>query len=509
MHSYLAIDAGLTLVAPGMGDSKPNRRDGLVARSRELPLVVDLDGTLIKTDLLHEGLSAALLTQPLAFFRILGWLAKGPAHLKERLADAVQLDPSTLPYRSDLLEWLKQQRASGRYIVLATAADSQIAGAVAGHLGLFDEVVSSEGGHNLKAEAKRDALVKRFGVGGFAYIGDARCDLDVWEVASAAHVAGHAPRLTGLLRRRGKLERVFDEHRVTVGALLQAMRPTQWSKNLLILVPLLASHRFLDPAAVASALLAMFVFAVAASGVYIMNDLVDLEHDRHHPRKRMRPLASGALPVLIGWAVWPLLLGAAATIAANALPIAFAGWLLMYVGLTLAYSFWLKREPIADVVTLALLYTLRIIAGAAAIGVPLTFWLLSFSIFLFLSLALIKRFIELRAAHDHANGAHLRGRGYGPRDLDFVAILGGCAGYTSVLVLGLYVHDPRTASMYPSPEFIWLACPIFLAWISRAWLLAFRGEMQDDPVVFAVKDRISWLLSAMFALAFALASVLP
>lgn len=481
----------------------PRSADGA---DSDQPLVVDLDGTLVKTDLLHESLTAALLKQPLSCHRILSWLVKGRAHLKARLAEAVNLDPSTLPYRTELLGWLKQEKAGGRRIVLATAANSRVAEKVSNHLGLFDEVVSSDEHVNLRSDAKRDALVGRYGMGGFSYVGNARADLPVWQAASRAHVAGHAPRLTGLLRERGNLGKVFDESTSMLAALLQAMRPVQWAKNLLILLPLLAAHRVFEAGPLAMALLAMVVFGLAASSVYVLNDLVDLQDDRHHRRKRLRPFASGALPVTVGWAAWPVLLVMAFTASLALLPTSFTGWLAAYVALTLAYSLWLKRIPIADVVTLALLYTVRLIAGAAAIGVPLSFWMLSFSIFVFLSLALIKRYSELRTVQVDEQPGPLRGRGYGPRDLDFVAILGGSAGYTSVLVLALYVQDPRTASMYASPELIWPACPIFLFWISRLWLLAFRGEMHDDPVVFAVQDRITWLTAAVLACIFTLAS---
>ncbi|AMO25557.1 hypothetical protein UC35_18295 [Ramlibacter tataouinensis] len=470
------------------------------------PLVVDLDGTLVKADLLHESLTVALLKQPRSCHRIFAWLAKGRAHLKARLAEAVTLDPATLPYRADLLGWLKQEKAKGRRIVLATAANHRIASTVADHLGLFDEVVSSDENVNLKSAAKRDALVGRYGLGGFAYVGNARADLPVWQAASRAHVAGHAPQLTGLLRDRGRLGKVFDEPTSMLSALLQAMRPAQWAKNLLILVPLLMAHLLFELGPLATALLATVVFSLAASGVYILNDLVDLQDDRHHPRKRLRPFASGALPVAIGWVCWPALLLMAAAASLAMLPAAFTGWLAAYLALTLAYSLWLKRKPIVDVVTLALLYTVRLIAGAAAIAVPLSFWLLSFSIFVFLSLALVKRYSELRTALVDEKPGQLRGRGYGPSDLNFVAILGGSAGYTSVLVLALYIQDPRTASLYASTELIWPACPIFLFWISRFWLLACRGEIKDDPVVFAVQDRTSWLIAAMLACTFALAS---
>jgi len=471
----------------------------------EPPLVVDLDGTLVKTDLLHEALSAALLKQPLSCHRILGWLAKGRANLKARLAELVSVDAATLPYRMDLLGWLREEKARGRRLVLATAENREVAGKVSQHLGIFDDVLGSDDQVNLKANAKRDALVHRFGEGGFAYIGNARDDIPVWTAASQTHVAGRSPGLARLLRERGTLGKVFNEPAGTLAALLQAMRPVQWAKNLLVLLPLLAAHKLLEADAAVHALLAAFVFCLAASSVYILNDLVDLHDDRHHPRKRLRPFASGALPVTLGWFAWPALLAAAGALSLATLPGSFTATLAVYVVLTMAYSCWLKRQPVADVVTLAILYTLRLIAGAAAIGVTASFWMLSFSVFVFLSLALIKRYSELKLTTDPGGAGKLRGRGYAQRDLQFVAVLGGSAAYTSVLVLALYVQDERTAAMYAHPQFIWAACPIFLFWISRAWLLASRGEMHDDPVVFAARDRTSWAIAALLLATFLLA----
>lgn len=502
MPETLLIDARHMRPDLGVGtwDASVTERPRL-----QVPLVVDLDGTLVKTDLLHECLTEALLKRPLTCHRTVAWLARGRAHLKSRLAQDADLDVAALPYRDDLLRWLRQEKATGRRIVLATAQSKLFATKVAEHLGIFDEVMSSDDSVNLSSRAKRDALVQRFGARGFAYVGNSRADLPVWEAASDAHLAGHAPHLAHLLRRRGNLGKVFDEGIGSLDALLRAMRPAQWAKNTLLLLPLIAAHLIGDLESVSRALLAMAAFSLAASGVYILNDLIDLEDDRHHPRKRLRPFASGALPVLTGWAVWPLLMATALALAASTLGPAFVGWLTFYVALTLAYCLWIKRRPVADVITLALLYTIRVIAGAAAISVPLSFWLLAFSIFVFLSLALVKRYTELQSVC--TDSQTLRGRGYGGRDLHYVAILGCGAAYTSVLVLAMYIQDPRTALLYASPQLIWPICPIFLFWISRVWLLASRGQMHDDPVVFAIKDPLTWLTVTLMLCSFGLASV--
>jgi 4-hydroxybenzoate polyprenyltransferase/phosphoserine phosphatase len=473
----------------------------------QLPLVIDLDGTLVRTDLLHESLTNVLLNRPRASYKMLGWLARGRAHLKSRLSEVSSFDASALPYRAELLGWLRQERDNGRRIVLATGSSKSIATQVSDHLGIFDEVISSDECRNLTSHTKREALVQRFGIGGFDYVGNASADLPVWDAAADAHVAGNSPHLTNVLRQRGNLGRVFDDQKSTCAALLQAMRPTQWAKNVLVLLPLLTAHLFLDVAAVLQALFALVAFCLVASGVYILNDLTDLQNDRQHPRKRMRPLASGALPVAVGWTAWPALLATGFGLATTTVPLAFTSCLAAYVLLTMAYCLWLKRSPIADVVTLALLYTLRVVAGAAAVSVRPSFWLLTFSIFLFLSLALVKRYAELQLVQP--DGKELRGRGYGARDLMAVAILGCSAAYTSVLVLALYIQDPKTTLLYTSPALIWPACPIFLFWISRVWLLASRGQMHDDPVVFAIRDRTSWVSVGLLVFIFTLAAVVP
>jgi 4-hydroxybenzoate polyprenyltransferase len=473
-----------------------------------LPLVVDLDGTLIKTDLLAETASSFLVRRPLGIFKLLLWLAKGRTVLKSRLAQFASVDAATLPYNQEVLSWLRAEKAAGRRIVLATASHGVLARRVSAHLGLFDEVLSSDDACNLKAGAKRDALVRRYGEGGFAYAGNDWADVPVWQSAAQAHVVSRSRRLIEKVRSAGNLGRTVSDGRpLQATALLKAMRPQQWMKNLLILIPLLAAHRYADGASVVQGLLAFIAFGLTASSVYLLNDLVDVADDRHHPRKRQRPFAAGHLGLLAGWLAWPALLALSFTLAAAALPPAFSACLAAYLLTTIAYSLRLKQVPMVDVMTLAVLYTLRIVAGAAAIAVPLSFWLLSFSIFIFLSLALIKRYSELKTARNANQNGPLRGRGYHPQDLELVATLGGSAGYTAVLVLALYIQDSHTAALYASPQFIWLACPMLLFWISRAWLITSRGQMHDDPVVFALKDPTSWAVVALTAVVFTLAKV--
>lgn len=477
-------------------------------RSSLLPVVVDLDGTLIKSDLLAETVNRFLVEQPFQLFNLFIWLVKGKIAFKTHLAETIVIDVSTLPYNGTLIEWLREQKSLGRQIVLATASHRLLADQVARHLDLFDDVMATDANSNLKAEAKRDALVRRYGERGFDYVGNDWPDVSVWQSASQAHVVSHSKRLIEKARAHGNLGRIMNDGTPSIlSALIKAVRPHQWVKNLLIFIPLLAAHHYGDGVSVLRALVAFIVFGLTASSVYLLNDLVDVTDDRHHARKRHRPFAAGHIGLAQGWLIWPLLLTLAFTLSGFGLSWQFTAILAAYFLLTVSYSVRLKQVPMVDVLTLAALYTLRIVAGAAAVEVPLSFWLLSFSMFLFLSLAFIKRYSELQIARATGQSTSLRGRGYEPRDLELVSSLGGNAGYVAVLVLALYIQDSRTASLYATPTFIWLACPLLLFWISRAWLIAERGNMHDDPIVFALKDRASWIVAGLFALAFVLATV--
>lgn len=475
----------------------------------KIPLVVDLDGTLIKTDLLVESATEQLIANPLSAFSFFGWLQQGKAKLKAHLAGLSQIDPGTLPYNKRVVAWLDRQNALGRTIILATASHRILAERIASHLGFFDEVLATEDAINLKAQNKRDALVKRFGERGFDYVGNDEPDMVVWQAARKSYVVSSSPAFIKRVKALGNFEEAFSAEQLPLGlALTKALRLHQSIKNLLIFVPLLAAHRFTDGASLFNALLAFIIFGLTASSVYILNDLVDVADDRHHHRKRFRPFASGNLSLITGWLAWPLLLLTAFIMAGIFLPFSFTGVLGAYFVLTLAYSLQLKQAAMLDVLTLAGLYTIRIIAGAAAIAVPLSFWLLTFSMFVFLSLAFIKRFSELKSARHNGHEGNIRGRGYVHQDLELVSSMGSGAGYLSVLVLALYIQDAHTSELYAAPQIIWLACPILLYWISRAWLIAHRGQMHDDPIVFAIKDRASWIVAGCFLGVFALAKVL-
>ena len=473
-----------------------------------LPLVVDLDGTLIKTDLLLETANQFAARHPLRIFRLLARSSGSRSSLKARLADECVIDPAFLPYNERLVAWLRREKEQGRRLVLATASHCLLAEAVQRHLGLFDEVLATEGEVNLKSERKRDLLVSLYGEQGFDYVGNHAADLVVWRAARQAYVVGGSPRLAARARAQGTMVQEIDDHRRSrLRAVGGALRPHQWVKNLLLLLPLFAAHAYRDTASAWHAVLGLVVFCLLASSVYVLNDLADVEDDRHHPLKRRRPFASGDLSLVAGWVAWPLLLIAACVLAGFFLPPLFLGGLATYLVLTLAYSFRLKQLAILDVLTLAALYTLRVAAGAAAISVQPSFWLLAFSMFFFLSLAFIKRYCELKSA-PIGDGERIRGRGYVRGDLEVVSTLGVAAGYIAILVLALYVNDSPTTQLYRSPRLIWLACPVLLFWISRAWLIAHRGDMHDDPIVFALKDPVSWVVGGCFAGLFVLATLI-
>jgi 4-hydroxybenzoate polyprenyltransferase/phosphoserine phosphatase len=453
-----------------------------------LPLCVDLDGTLLRTDSLHEALVSALRRAPWIAFALPFWLLRGRAAFKREVARRAELDPALLPYDPGVLELIRAERGKGRRIVLATAADESIAQAVARHLGLFDEVVASDGTHNLKGAGKASALRERFGERGFDYVGDSRADHAPWSAAAVAYVCGDARTAR---RLEGQGMRVVAVAR-TSGLrwpLLRVLRTHQWMKNLLVFVPVVTAHRLQDALAVRSACLAFAAFCLAASGAYVLNDLADLDHDRRHVHKRRRAFAAGELPLWTGVLLAPILLAAAFALSMPLTP-AFRLELAVYVGATMAYSLWLKRIVLVDVFTLAALYGVRILAGAAAIPVPVSHWLLVFSLFLFLSLALAKRYAEL-AALARRDGSDAPGRGYRTADLPLVGLMGVACGQLSVLVFALYITSADVRMLYAHPLVLWLACPVLLYWIARVWLFAYRGELHEDPLVFALRDRVS------------------
>jgi 4-hydroxybenzoate polyprenyltransferase/phosphoserine phosphatase len=466
------------------------------------PLVIDLDGTLLNSDLRLESWLAFIKRNPLMALAPLKWLSSGKANLKARLAQSMPLDVSVLPYNRAVIELAQREKASGRTIVLATASHHSYAEQVAEHLGIFDRVLASNASINLSGHSKRDLLVSEYGPQGFDYAGNSSDDLPVWQAARQAYVINAPGKVDRQAREHGNVTTVIKRSPVSLQVWLKAVRVHQWSKNLLIFVPLLAGHKLFEPSLLLSGLVAFMCFGLCASSVYVLNDLLDLEDDRHHSTKRSRPFASGQLSIKTGLLIFPFLLVGGLGTAAWFLPLKFMAALLVYYGLTLAYSFALKRYMALDVIVLAALYTLRIIAGALAFASVLTFWMLAFSMFIFLSLALVKRYAELKEARDKGVTQKARGRGYYPDDLEMLSSLGAASGYLSVMVLALYIQDQATAAMYKYPQIIWLACPLLLLWITRIWMLTHRGLMHDDPVVFAIRDRTSLWIGALFGLVF-------
>jgi 4-hydroxybenzoate polyprenyltransferase/phosphoserine phosphatase len=456
------------------------------------PLVVDLDGTLIKTDLLIESLGRLLRQDPLALLALPRWLLKGRANLKREIARRVELDPTLLPYRTSLLDYLRSEHDLGRPIVLATASDERFAIQVADHLKLFDRVLASDGTTNLSGERKRARLVEQFGAGGFDYVGNESRDLAVWSSARKAIVVNPNPRLLREVAKIAESESAFSDRAPSPREYLSALRPEHWLKNVLVFVPIFAAHQFVLPGLMARTAVAFLAFCCCASSGYLINDVLDLQSDRRHPQKRLRPFASGRLPLTYALAIAPALL-ALGCLLAGLLSSLSLGVLLLYFTLTLAYSLSLKRVALLDILVLASLYTLRIIAGSAAILTWPSVWLLGFSMFLFTSLAFVKRYAELVVMRN-IEGDQATARGYELRDAELLASKGTASGYAAVLVLALYIASGAVKARYSRHELIWFVCPLLLYWLGYLWLIAHRGKMYHDPLVFALRDHTSRIL---------------
>ncbi|MBF0620983.1 MAG: UbiA family prenyltransferase [Magnetococcales bacterium] len=456
----------------------------------DTPLCVDLDGTLIRTDLLVEGAFRLLRKNLLYLFLLPFWLLKGKANLKEQIANRVIPEPTRLPFHPDFLAFLKQEHQRGRKLILATASDRRYGNAIANHLGIFNEVFGTEKGINLAGNGKKRLLVERFGDGGFAYAGDARVDHAIWQHASEIIVVNPRPGVLKMLKQAGhSIHQLFDEKPGSLKQWIKALRLHQWMKNILLFAPLVAGHRFLNPDDLLNTTIGFIAFSFCASSCYLLNDLTDLDADRCHPRKKHRPLAAGMIPMAKGVALIPILVIMGFTLSLL-LPREFTEVLFTYYILTLLYSFHLKRIVLLDVLILAMLFTLRINAGGAILGVELTFWLQAFSMFLFLSLALVKRYTELLTMQKLEQNNTQR-RGYQLPDISILLSLGSASGLMAVLVMALYINSARILDLYQYPKMIWLLCPLAVYWISHVWLVAGRDEMHDDPVLFAIKDPIS------------------
>lgn len=473
------------------------------SEAQHIALAVDLDGTLIATDLLWESLFQLLRANPFALFLIPFWALKGKAHLKSQIAARIDLDPSVLPYRQEVLTRLKDERSSGRQLILATGSHEKLARSVSDHLGIFSEVFATDANCNLTSSRKRDVLIGRFGDGGFDYAGNSKADLAVFDAARSAIVV--APDKSAASWQADHGGELIDAPRPSLKTIIKMLRVHQWMKNTLIAVPMVLSHEYFNPGMLLSCVLAFVSFSAAASAIYIINDFLDMPLDRKHPTKKNRPFAAGTLSIPFGLVSAASLLTVSAAAALSLDPL-FGAVLALYLVITTAYSFSLKRMLLVDVMTLAGLYTMRILAGAAATGTTVSFWLLAFSIFFFLSLALVKRHVELADSQED-EGKRIAGRGYRPEDLSVIAQGGISSAFASALVLALYIDSSSVRELYEHPWMIWPLAPIVLYLTLRIWVLAGRRELHDDPVVFLVRDWRSQLVIAIGAILLAVASM--
>ncbi len=476
----------------------PETSTGVAASvQKATPLCVDLDGTLVRSDTLHDSLLVLLHNRPAKLFALIAKLPHGKAAFKAYLGSLVTPDVANLPYNRKLLLYLQAERARGREIYLATGADTRLAERVASHVGIFSGVLASEGVVNLTGNHKlnrlRDTLSESF-----SYIGNASADFPLLSQAAEAMVANPSVRLRAMLRAKGiqpVLE--FDERTSPVRSIIKALRIHQWAKNILVFLPLLLAHRFRAGDVFRTAL-AFLCFSFAASGTYVINDLFDIEADRRHHHKRLRPFAAGDLSVVTGAGIVVTSLGLALG-GAFFLPAAAFGWILVYLATTLAYSFYLKRVALLDVLVLSGLYTLRLLVGGAATGTPISQWLAGFSVFIFFSLALVKRFAELENLRSSGSQPS-NGRGYLLGDREQLRSFGTASAYAAVVIFAIYISGHDVMALYHRPNRLWLAVPLMILWLSRTWLMASRGELNEDPVVFAFTDRMSLVIGIAVAI---------
>jgi 4-hydroxybenzoate polyprenyltransferase len=461
--------------------------------TNSIPLCVDLDGTLVKLDTLHQALFLLLRRDPLSLFSIPAWLLRGKAHLKDQVMQRVTLDAAVLPYNQVFLAYLQKEHKKGRPLILATASNYRTANCVAEHLGFFSDNISSDAETNMRHSNKLESIQERYPK--FAYAGNDTADFPIWDAADEVILVN--PTQQARAKYGANADHIFTELRPVFRMLIKAMRCQQWLKNLLIFSPVLLAHRFTETAPLMQAVAAFISFSFAASSIYVLNDLFDLSADQHHPRKRRRPFAAGDLSITSGALLIPLL-ALLSIIFAMLLPLPFMLVLLAYYLITTVYSWRLKQMEIVDVLTLAILYTLRIVAGSVATGTTSSSWFIIFAVFLFLSLALVKRLSELREMESGPESDHAgRERGYTIDDLPILMAFGTASGYLAAFVFTMYLNSEWVAELYRRPTLLWLFCPLLLYWITRIWLLAWRGQMHDDPLAFAARDIHTYVVGAL------------
>jgi len=464
------------------------------------PLITDLDGTLIHGDLLWEGITAILTSRPWLAFAFPIWLMGGRVNFKMRVAESYAPDPALLPYKPEVVEYCRAAVAAGRDVILASASPRVWVESVAAHLGLFTKVIASDPQKNLKGPEKLEAIRAEIGTAPFAYIGDSKADAPIWEASQEAIGSGPSSSAATILRAHPNAKALQgDDQPSRVSSAIRVLRPRQWAKNFLLFVPLLLAHQLQATGKLGDVAVGFMLFCAVASAGYIFNDLLDLQSDRNHPEKKNRPIAAGNLPVPHALLLLVAILSGTILYASVWTPPLVGLMLAIYMVATLAYSLYLKRVLLVDVILLAGLYTHRILTGGVMAEVEVSPWLLAFSAFFFLSLAFVKRYLELRRAGTTGQAKVVR-RAYTPGDAGLVENMGMICGFISIVVLCLFISGSDSSALYSTPGLLWLVCPVMFYWISRIWFLAHRGEVDEDPVLFATRDPKSYLVG-LFLLA--------
>lgn len=462
-------------------------------KQNDIPLCIDLDGTLMKTDFLYESVIYLLKKNFFYIFLIPFWFLKGRYFLKFKLLEFVSPTVSSLPYNEQVLDFVKAEKARGRKLFLVTATAQPLAEKTATFLNIFDEVIASKDGNNLVGKNKADCLIKRFGENGYDYIGDSFKDIIVWKSAREALVVSNNKKLISEAKKNSNVTNVFSEVQNNFKIFIKQIRVHQWVKNLLILLPPLLAHKTGSDDYL-SAVWGFFAFSFIASGIYVINDLADIESDRNHPDKKNRPAAAGKIKILTCLKIIPVLIFSGLLISVLALDVVFTYVLIAYTIITVLYSFRLKKVYLLDIITLSLLYTTRLIAGGIVSGTELSPWLFSFSMFIFLSLGAMKRYTELKGLIE-ANKTKTRGRDYYVEDIPLIHTIGIASGIISTLVFTLYIDNPDVMKLYNTPYYLYLITPVVLYWILRMWFIAHRGLMNEDPIVFGLKDKTSYFVA--------------
>ena len=470
-------------------------------------LFVDLDGTLIKSDLLFECLVPIIKNYFYALFLAPFWLLKGKAYLKDKFSDLVSINPEILPYNNNVLEYIRKEKENGSKIILATASNIKLAKSISDYLGIFDDVIASSKEENLKGKNKLNKIklyIKNNNINKeFSYIGDSEADVKIFNETNIPIVVGNKNVFNKIKSKNDKTTFIDGENDFSLKKFFKMIRTYQWVKNFLIFLPLILAHKFLDVNLLLKALVAFFSFSFLASSVYIINDIMDVESDRIHPSKKNRPIASGAVKISSALKVAFILMPLSFIISIF-LGKEFLFVLLTYFITTSCYSFYLKKIMLVDILILSLLYTVRIFAGGVALNIYLSPWLFMFSLFFFFSLACAKRYSELYAVRNNLQD-EIKGRGYQAQDLEQIQIFGSSSGYIAILIFALYIQSDISMKLYKTPSFFWALCPIMLYWISRVWLLSHRGQMTQDPIIFALKDKVSYVVLILSIIIFGVA----